>query len=50
MRWTRDCNLHMGDEKFPQNLVGMTQMKGSLGNPVHRWMENIKMDLLGMSV
>jgi hypothetical protein len=31
-------------------LVGITHMKRSLGNPMHRWMENIKMDPLGMSL
>jgi hypothetical protein len=26
-------------------LVGITQMERSLGNPMHRWMADIKMDL-----
>jgi len=31
-------------------LIGITPMKRSLTDPMHTWMENIKMNLLGMSV
>jgi hypothetical protein len=37
-------------EKSCKILVEITQMKRSLENPMHRWMANIKMDLLGMSM
>jgi hypothetical protein len=52
MRWAGHV-ARMGEKRnVYRSLVGKPEGKRSLGRPKHRWMDNIKMDLLeiGLSV
>jgi hypothetical protein len=50
MRWAGNV-ARMGDKKNAYRiLVGKPEGKGPVGRPIHRWMDNIKMDLREMEL
>jgi hypothetical protein len=42
----RACGIHWGEETAYRVLVGKPEGKRPLRRPTHRWVDNIKMNLL----